>query len=205
MCGWRRSCARVGGPRATGTPTRRGGAAGGPDHPRISGQGIPAGRLMTPARTPDLHDGFRCRGHTPGSWSLDATVRARRESRRVLHFLAQEVPIERWRVRYNTVRPHRSLGYRLPAPGATVPWTPALGFASRPGVYCPGGRGINIATRTIRDPAGESPRVAQGLRIPPVWGNLSWPVSGRSAARGNSPAGSSKGAGQNGRNRARLQ
>ena len=30
-------------------------------------------------------------------------------------------------VRYNTVRPHSSLGYRPPAPEAIVPWTPALG------------------------------------------------------------------------------
>jgi transposase InsO family protein len=28
------------------------------------------------------------------------------------------VPAERWRVRYNTVRPHSSLGYRAPAPAA---------------------------------------------------------------------------------------
>jgi transposase InsO family protein len=38
-----------------------------------------------------------------------------------------KVLIERYRVRYNTVRPHSSLGYRPPAPGAVVPWTSALG------------------------------------------------------------------------------
>jgi putative transposase len=43
--------------------------------------------------------------------------------------LEARVLIERWRVRYNTVRPHSSLGYRAPAPGAIVPWTPALGAA----------------------------------------------------------------------------
>jgi putative transposase len=38
-----------------------------------------------------------------------------------------KVLIERWRVRYNTVRPHSSLGYRPPAPEAIMPWTSALG------------------------------------------------------------------------------
>jgi transposase InsO family protein len=41
--------------------------------------------------------------------------------------LEAKVLIERWRVRYNTARPHSSLGYRPPAPGAIVPWTPGLG------------------------------------------------------------------------------
>jgi transposase InsO family protein len=39
--------------------------------------------------------------------------------------LEAKVPIERWRVLYNTVRPHSSLGYRPPAPEAIVPWTAA--------------------------------------------------------------------------------
>ena len=43
--------------------------------------------------------------------------------------LEAKVLIERWRVRYNTVRPHSSLGYRPPAPEAIVPWTTALGAA----------------------------------------------------------------------------
>ena len=38
-----------------------------------------------------------------------------------------KVLIERWRVLYNTIRPHSSLGYRPPAPEAIVPWAPALG------------------------------------------------------------------------------
>jgi putative transposase len=41
--------------------------------------------------------------------------------------LEARVLIERYRVHYNTVRPHSSLGYRPPAPEAIVPWTPALG------------------------------------------------------------------------------
>jgi len=32
-----------------------------------------------------------------------------------------QVIIERWRRRYNTVRPHNALGYRPPAPEATTP------------------------------------------------------------------------------------
>ena len=41
--------------------------------------------------------------------------------------LEAKVLIERWRVLYNTVRPHSALGYRPPAPEAIVPWAPALG------------------------------------------------------------------------------
>jgi transposase InsO family protein len=41
--------------------------------------------------------------------------------------LEAKVLIERWRVLYNTVRPHSSLGYRPPAPEAIAPLTPALG------------------------------------------------------------------------------
>src|SRR5438270_8748082 len=41
--------------------------------------------------------------------------------------LEARVLIERYRVSYNTVRPHSSLGYRPPAPEAIVPWTPGLG------------------------------------------------------------------------------
>jgi len=43
--------------------------------------------------------------------------------------LEAKVLIERWRRRYNTVRPHSSLGYRPPAPEAIVPWTAAFGAA----------------------------------------------------------------------------
>ena len=46
--------------------------------------------------------------------------------------LEAKVLIERWRVLYNTVRPHSSLGYRPPAPEAIVPRATALG-ASLPG------------------------------------------------------------------------
>jgi putative transposase len=43
--------------------------------------------------------------------------------------LEAKVLIERWRVLYNTVRPHSSLGYRPPAPEAIAPWTPAFAAA----------------------------------------------------------------------------
>jgi len=37
--------------------------------------------------------------------------------------LEAKVLIERWRVEYNTVGPHSSLGYRSPAPEAVQPWS----------------------------------------------------------------------------------
>ncbi len=36
-----------------------------------------------------------------------------------------KVLIERWRVHYNTIRPHSSLGYRPPTPEALVPEPPS--------------------------------------------------------------------------------
>ena len=30
--------------------------------------------------------------------------------------------IEQWRVEYNRIRPHSSLGYRAPAPKTVAPW-----------------------------------------------------------------------------------
>jgi putative transposase len=36
--------------------------------------------------------------------------------------LEAKVLIERWRIHYNTVRPHSALGYRPPAPEAIQPW-----------------------------------------------------------------------------------
>jgi transposase InsO family protein len=32
-----------------------------------------------------------------------------------------KVLVERWRIEYNHIRPHSSLGYRLPAPEAIIP------------------------------------------------------------------------------------
>ena len=45
--------------------------------------------------------------------------------------LEAKVLIERWRVRYNTVRPHSSLGYRPPAPEAIWPLPAAAGTGPR--------------------------------------------------------------------------
>ena len=36
--------------------------------------------------------------------------------------LEAKVLIERWRIEYNTIRPHSALGYRPPAPEAVQPW-----------------------------------------------------------------------------------
>jgi len=36
-----------------------------------------------------------------------------------------KVLIEQWRIEYNTIRPHSSLGYRPPAPATRVPWMSA--------------------------------------------------------------------------------
>ena len=55
--------------------------------------------------------------------------------------LEARVLIERYRVRYNTVRPHSSLGYRPPAPEAIVPWMPALGGFAPPQHLWPGRSG----------------------------------------------------------------
>ena len=35
-----------------------------------------------------------------------------------------QILIERWRRHYNTIRPHRALGYRPPTPEAITPWRP---------------------------------------------------------------------------------
>ena len=45
--------------------------------------------------------------------------------RRDLYSLKEaQVVIEKWRVLYNTKRPHSALGYRPPAPAACSPWEP---------------------------------------------------------------------------------
>jgi putative transposase len=35
-----------------------------------------------------------------------------------------QIMIEKWRVLYNTLRPHSALGYRRTAPAACNPWVP---------------------------------------------------------------------------------
>jgi transposase InsO family protein len=49
--------------------------------------------------------------------------------------LEAKVLIERWRVEYNTIRPHSALGYRPPAPEAIQGWKSnlaTLGWTSNP-------------------------------------------------------------------------
>jgi transposase InsO family protein len=49
--------------------------------------------------------------------------------------LEAKVLIERWRVEYNTIRPHSALGYRPPAPEAIQAWKSnlaKLGWTSKP-------------------------------------------------------------------------
>jgi hypothetical protein len=54
-----------------------------------------------------------------------------------------QVVIEQWRVQYNTVRPHSSLGYRPPAPQAILPQQPGHGDMENaprfPHPHTPGG------------------------------------------------------------------
>ena len=47
-----------------------------------------------------------------------------------------KVLIERWRVHYNTVRPHSSLGYRPPAPEAWMPAEPSSATLRPPQLTC---------------------------------------------------------------------
>jgi putative transposase len=43
-----------------------------------------------------------------------------------------QIVIEKWRVEYNTRRPHSALGYRLPAPAAFAPQKAALRSPTAP-------------------------------------------------------------------------
>jgi hypothetical protein len=63
----------------------------------------------------------RCRKRA-GRVYYDAVFEVKKEIRvRTFYSLNEaRVVIERWRVHYNTVRPHTSLGYRPPAPQAVL-------------------------------------------------------------------------------------
>jgi len=58
-----------------------------------------------------------------------------------------KVLIERWRVHYNTVRPHSALGYRPPAPEAIAIPCPAAGCATWPGDSTPPAAGQEETVR----------------------------------------------------------
>jgi len=54
--------------------------------------------------------------------SFNGKLRDELLDREIFYTLRQaQVLIERWRVHYNTIRPHSSLGYRPPAPEAVLP------------------------------------------------------------------------------------
>ncbi len=64
-----------------------------------------------------------------------------------------KVLIERWRVHYNTVRPHSSLGYRPPAPEAIAPCLPASATAGKQGYTTELTDGTNSGGTSIPTPA----------------------------------------------------
>ena len=64
--------------------------------------------------------------------SFDGKLRDELLDREIFYTLGEaKVLIERWRHEYNTVRPHSSLGYRPPAPEATL-WHPSASASLRP-------------------------------------------------------------------------
>ena len=64
--------------------------------------------------------------------SFNGTLRDELLDREIFYTLAEaKVLIERWRQEYNTIRPHSSLGYRPPAPEATL-WPPPTFASLRP-------------------------------------------------------------------------
>jgi transposase InsO family protein len=58
----------------------------------------------------------------PQSWGIGAELTDEVLNREVFFTLKEaKVVIEKWRREYNTIRPHSSLHYRPPAPGAILP------------------------------------------------------------------------------------
>ena len=56
--------------------------------------------------------------------SFNGKLRDELLNREIFYTLTEaEVLLERWRIHYNTKRPHSSLGYRPPAPEAIEPIT----------------------------------------------------------------------------------
>jgi transposase InsO family protein len=56
--------------------------------------------------------------------SFNGKLRDELLNREVFYTLTEaKVLIEQWRMEYNQIRPHSSLGYRPPAPGAIIPVT----------------------------------------------------------------------------------
>jgi len=90
----------------------------------------------------EVEDGLSDRWHAglwrrpPDSFFPSRCLEAAGLEEGVGYLLEAQVLIEQWRVHYNTVRPHSSLGYRPPAPEVIV-----LGVARLPGN--PGPTGSN--------------------------------------------------------------
>ena len=87
--------------------------------------------------------------------------------------LEAKVLIERWRVCYNTVRPHSRLGYRPPAPGAFRPGTPGLGATLLPPASMAGAAGTltwRVASAMeagqLHLPAGGPPAILESPGFP---------------------------------------
>jgi putative transposase len=53
--------------------------------------------------------------------SFNSELRDELLNSEIYYSLEVQIAIERWRVHYNTIRPHSSLGYRPPAPETIVP------------------------------------------------------------------------------------
>jgi transposase InsO family protein len=65
--------------------------------------------------------------------SFNGKLRDELLERKIFYTLCEaKVLIERWRQEYNTIRPHSSLGYRPPAPEATL-WPPPASASLRLG------------------------------------------------------------------------
>ncbi len=63
--------------------------------------------------------------------SFNGKLRDELLNREIFYTLTEaQVLVRRWRRQYNQVRPHSSLGYRPPAPGATLLQPATLRFAS---------------------------------------------------------------------------
>ena len=73
--------------------------------------------------------GAEAHGISPTTRTADTIDRG---SGRKVTLLEAKVLIERWRVEYNTVRPHSSLGYRPPAPETRQPHKSTSATLQRP-------------------------------------------------------------------------
>ena len=83
--------------------------------PLLGGLFVESQRLIGDLRDPLQ---FRLRCHDVGS-HLDSKLRDEFLNGEIFYSIKElRVLAERWRVHYNTIRPHSSLGYRPPAPEA---------------------------------------------------------------------------------------